>query len=116
MAEVASRLSIVASALSADARQAVESARSLGFSGVLFDAYSSALSLPELSITGRREFLHVLSARDVMLVGLRVELGPHGFGPGADVDRLLSRLDRAMEAAAGLAAPLVCLDLGPLPT
>jgi sugar phosphate isomerase/epimerase len=56
-----------------------------------------------------------LSARGQQLVGLREEVGVKGFTPGADVDRQLSRLDRVMEAAAGLAALLVCVDLGPLP-
>jgi len=42
-------------------------------------------------------------------------LGAKGFGPGADVDRLLARLDKLLEAAKVLAAPLLCVDLGPLP-
>src|SRR6476659_4861149 len=108
------RISVLASALSTDARQAATTARSLGFGGILFDAYSPSLSIPELSQTGRREFRHTLSAQDLSLVGLRADLGARGFGPGADIDRLIQRLDRAMEAAAGLASPLLCVDLGPL--
>jgi sugar phosphate isomerase/epimerase len=57
----------------------------------------------------------VLAAENRQLIGLRADLGPKGFGPGADVDRLLSRLDKAIEAAAGLHAPLLCIDAGPLP-
>lgn len=108
-------IGIIASALSTDPRQTPRLARTLGFDGLLYDAYSSSLSLPELSQTGRREFRQVLAAENRQLIGLRADLGPKGFGPGADVDRLLSRLDKAMEAAAGLQAPLLCMDAGPLP-
>jgi sugar phosphate isomerase/epimerase len=72
------------------------------------------LSIPELSQTGRREFRHVLAAQEIELVGLQGDLGAKGLGPGADIDRVLHRIDGAMEAAAGLTAPLVCVDLGPL--
>jgi len=114
------RLGIVAAALSDDPRAVPRLARVAGFDGVLYDAYSTTLSLPDLSITGRREFRRLLSAEGRDLVGLRADAGPKGFAPGADVDRVLSRLERAMEAAAGLQAgsgqaPLVCCDVGPLP-
>ena len=46
---------------------------------------------------------------------MRSDLGPKGLGIEADVDQALSRLTRVMEATAQLAAPLVCVDLGPLP-
>lgn len=51
----------------------------------------------------------------MQLVALRLDLGSKGFGPGADVDLELARLDEAMETAKGLQSPLVCVDLGPLP-
>src|SRR5581483_11741339 len=70
---------------------------------------------PDLSGSGRREFLHLLSSQDQRLVGLRWDAGPKGLAPGADVDRAIERLDRVMEAAAGLTSPLVCVDLGVLP-
>lgn len=106
---------VVASALSSDPREAPRLARPAGFAGLLFDAYSTALNIPDLSASGRREFRHVLSGQNQRLVGLRFDFGPKGLGPGADVDRAVSRLDRVMEAAAGLGAPLVCAELGPLP-
>jgi sugar phosphate isomerase/epimerase len=58
----------------------------------------------------------VLASENRQLVGLRADVGPKGIAPGVDVDQILSRLTKAMEAAAGLQAPLVCTDLGPLPT
>lgn len=108
-------MGVVGAALSGDAREAARAARATGFAGVLFDAFSAGLDLTTLSQTGRREFRHVLSSADQQLIGLRVDVGPKGFGPGADIDRLLSQFQKVMEAAKGLAAPLVCVETGPLP-
>lgn len=109
------RIAIVAGALSNDPRETARLARMDGFAGLLFDAYAPGLSLPDLSQSGRREFRHILSSQDRQLVGLRMDLGARGFSPGADVDQALSRLGRAMEVAASLQAPLLCVDVGPLP-
>ncbi len=108
-------LAVLAAALSADPRQIPALARQAGFGGLLFDAFSGELNIPDLSSTGVREFRHLLASQNQQLVGLRVDLSPSGFGPGADVDRALSQLDRVMETAARAAGPLVCLELGPLP-
>lgn len=108
-------IAVAAAAISDDPREAPHIARQSGFGGLQFESFSSRLNLPDLSGSGRREFRHLLSAQSQQLVGLRGDVGPKGFGPGADVDRLLSRLQRAMEAAAALQAPLLCLDGGPLP-
>src|SRR5205823_7187929 len=89
--------------------------RRLGFAGLAFPAVSSSVDLTGLSATGRREFRHLLGSQDQQLAGVWADLGPKGFGPGADVDRALAQLDRVLEAAKGLAAPVVCIDLGPLP-
>jgi sugar phosphate isomerase/epimerase len=109
------KIGIVAAALSPDPREAATRARPLGVAGIEFEAFASHVSLPELSQSGRREFRHVLSGQDLELIGLRADLGNKGLGPGADIDRAIARIEKAMEAAAGLAAPLVCVDLGPLP-
>src|SRR5687768_2977594 len=108
-------VAVVAPALSSDPREATLLSRRAGFSGLQFDAYSAALDLPSLSGSGRREFLHVLSGQDQRLVGLRYDLGSKGLGPGADVDRALAKLEEVMELAAGMMAPLVCVDAGRLP-
>jgi sugar phosphate isomerase/epimerase len=109
------KLAILAAALSPDPREAATRARQVGVAGIEFDAYSPAVSLPDLTQSGRREFRRVLSGQSLELIGLRADLGNSGLGPGADIDRALARVERAMDAAAGLAAPLVCVDLGPLP-
>lgn len=109
------KIGIVASALTENVREAPRLARMHGFDGLLFDAFAPGLSLPDLSASGRREFRHLLSAEDRQFAGLRVDLGAKGLAPGADVDRLIAQLDRAMEAAAGLGSPLLCVEAGPLP-
>ena len=108
-------LAIVASALSPDARAAPRLARQAGFAGLVFDAYAAHLSLPELSASGRRELRHVLAGERQPLVAVQCDIGAAGFGPSADVERALSRLSRAMEAARELGAGCVCVDVGPLP-
>src|SRR6185312_16345314 len=110
------RLGVVIEALSMDPRQAARSARLMGVDGVQFDGLSSALDITTLSASGRRELRHVLSSQDEQLIGLRGDVGVRGFGIGADVDQAIARVGKLMEAAAGLSAPLVCIDLGALPT
>jgi sugar phosphate isomerase/epimerase len=98
-----------------DVRVAAPAARRAGFRGLRFDAVSAAVDMTELSQTGRRELRHLLSASDQQLIGLRIDLGARGLGPGADLDQILARFTKVMEAAKGLGAPLVCAELGPLP-
>src|SRR4051812_44786368 len=95
----ADRVSVIAASLGDDPRATPRVARQLGFAGLLIDAFGTALDLTGLSTTGRREYRQVLSSADQQLVGLRVELGPKGFGPGADVDRVLSRFTKVLDAA-----------------
>ena len=109
------RFAIVATALSTDPRQAAQRARALGFHGLQIDAVGPSLDVTQLSQTGRRELRHVLSSNDQQLVGLRAAVGPKGFGVGADIDRILARMQQIMESAKGLGSPLVCVDAGPLP-
>src|SRR5688500_5524232 len=109
------QLGVVASTFATDPREAARLSRANGFTGLQFDAVSAAIDLTELSQTGRREFRHVLSSNDQRLIGLRVDVGPKGFGLSADIDRLLARFDKVMDAAKGLSAPLVCIETGPLP-
>jgi sugar phosphate isomerase/epimerase len=109
------KLGIVAATYGSDIRQAARQAREDGFAGVQLDAYTPTMRLPELSASGRRELRHLLAAQEQQLVSLRIDLGARGLGPGADVDRMLYNLDRAMEAASALATPLLCVDIGALP-
>lgn len=111
----ANRIGIVASALSSDAREAVRLARVANIGGLLFHAYSTSLDLTTLSASGQREFRNIISSQQRTIIGLRCDVGPKGLALGADVERELHRLTRAMEVAAGLQSPLVCVDVGPLP-
>ena len=109
------QFAVVAATFSTDAREAARAARGAGFAGLQFDAFAPTLDLTTLSQTGRREFRHVLSGNDQQLAGLRVDVGPKGFAPGADIDRLLRQFEKVMDAAKGLGAPLLCVEVGPLP-
>ncbi|HEV7297972.1 MAG TPA: TIM barrel protein [Tepidisphaeraceae bacterium] len=113
--EPSKRISVVAAALSADVRTAARMAREAGFGGLQFDAVSKAFDATDLSQSGLREFSHILSSQGQQLVGLRYDVGQHGLRPGVDVDRLLWQMSKVMAAAAGLRAPLVCVEVGPLP-
>jgi sugar phosphate isomerase/epimerase len=115
MAVTINPLAVSATALTDDPRRAPQLARRLGFAGLAYPAASASVDLTQLSATGRREFRQLFSSQDQQLVALAADLGPRGFAPGADVDRVLSRLDKVLEAARGLAVPLVTADLGPLP-
>ncbi len=106
---------MIAATLSDDPRQAAEAARLHAFDGLLYDAFTSRLNLPELSVSGLREFRQMLRSQDRQLVGLRTDLGTKGMGIGADVDRLLARSQQVLQCAAALLSPLVCLDVGALP-
>ena len=109
------KFSVMAAAISDDPRQAPRSARAAGFDGLVFDSHSSRLNLAELSGSGRRDFRHLLSAQDQQLTALSVDIGPRGIGVDADVDRVIARLDTAMDTAVGLGTRLLFVDLGPLP-
>ncbi|MFI5378823.1 MAG: sugar phosphate isomerase/epimerase family protein [Tepidisphaerales bacterium] len=109
-------ISVMASAISNDPRAAAAGvARSLGFSGLQFAVQSAMIDLHELSVSGRRDFCHMLAANAQTLESLFVDAGVKGLMPGGDTDRVIARLDKAMETAAGLACRLVCVDIGPLP-
>src|SRR4051812_7519019 len=109
------QFSVLSNALDDDAREAMSISRTMGFGGIVFDAHSRTLDLPSLSTTGRREFAHLLRSNAQTLVGICADIGPKGFSPGADVDRLMSGLDKILHVARDLVAGAVLIDLGPLP-
>ena len=109
------KFAVVAAAMSDDPREAPRVSRRAGFNGLQYDAFGARLRIPDLSVSGRRDFRHMLASQDQELAGLRVDTGAKGISAGADVDRVLARLDTAMDAAAGLNSRLLCVDLGPLP-
>lgn len=109
------KLAVVAAALNADIRHVPRLARTMGFAGVQLDAIQQDLDLGNISDSARRELRHLFAAQSQQLTAIRADLGAPGFGPGADVDRLLHRLGRLMESAKSFEAPLICLDIGRLP-
>jgi sugar phosphate isomerase/epimerase len=109
------KYAVMAGALTDDLRNAPRLGRSMGFAGMVFDAYSPRLNLAELSTSGKRDFRHLLSAQHQQFAALAVDIGPKGILLGADVDRVIARVDTTMETAVGLGTKLVLVDLGPLP-
>lgn len=108
-------VSVVATAVASDLRSAPKAARTLGFSGLQLPLVFGNVDLRELSATGLRDVRQLLASQQQRLVAIAVDIGPKGFGPGADVDRALQQLTDAMQTARGLAADLLTVDLGPLP-
>ncbi len=108
-------VSVVATAVAADLRSAPKAARTLGFSGLQLPMVFGNVDLRELSATGLREVRQLLASQQQRLVAIIVDIGPKGFGPGADIDHALKHLSDAMQAARGLAADMLTVDLGPLP-
>ena len=108
-------LSVVATAVANDLKSAPKAARGLGFAGLQLPLVFGSVDLTQLSGTGLRDVRQLLAAHEQQLVAISADLGPKGFGPGADIDRLLKRLADAMQAARGLTAGLLTVDLGSLP-
>jgi sugar phosphate isomerase/epimerase len=110
------RPAVVAAALSEDFRTAVKLARTAGFAAIQMGPRLGGLDLLTLSQSGKRELRSILRADALEMVGLRLDLGGKGLGPGADVDAALDGIEGVLVAAAGLQCPLVCVDLGAVPT
>lgn len=108
-------IGVLASALSPDLRRAAPTARELGFDGLQLDLSMGGVDLTSLTQSGRREVRHLLSSNNQQVLSLRVDLGTKGFSPGSDIDRAINRLEKAMDAAAGLGTHVLCVDLGSLP-
>jgi sugar phosphate isomerase/epimerase len=115
MGERRLKIAVPTQVLDEDVRAAAVRARQLGVEGLEVPAYTGRIRLPDLSATGRREFRHVLAGQKQELAAVHVDCGPRGLGPGADVDRVINGVDRAMEVARGLGAGLVTVEVGPLP-
>src|SRR5258705_9688785 len=105
-----SLFSVVASSIASDLRSAPRSARQLGFAGLEVPLVWGSTDLTDLSATGQRDVTQVLATQEQQLVAISCDLGTKGFGPGADVDLLLARLDKAMNAARGLQAGVITID------
>lgn len=110
------KLAVAAAIFDPDLRNAAPAARQAGFTGLQIAPFSPALDLTTLSTTGKKDLLNLLRNNQLQLVGLNIDLGPKGFASGADIDAILDRLDSVLLSAAGLSSPLVCIDLGPLPS
>lgn len=109
------KIAVPAQILDEDIRTAAVKARQLGVEGLEIPAYTARMRLPDLSATGRREFRHIIAAQQRELAALHVDCGPRGLGPGADVDRVINGVDKAMEITRSLGAAVLTVEVGPLP-
>jgi sugar phosphate isomerase/epimerase len=109
-------IAIRAASLGDDLRQVSPAARSLGYRGVQLDLQVGELDLTGLSPTARREVRHVLSHDNLELVSLRMQFDAESLSAGADHDRVLWMVRRAIDATAGLGVGMLCIDLGRLPS
>lgn len=115
MSDTVKPLSVVATSVATDLRSAPKAARQLGFAGLQLPMSFGGVDLADLSGSGLRDVRQLLASHEQQLVAISADLGPKGFSPGADIDRVLKRLGSAMESARALMAGVVTVDLGPLP-
>jgi sugar phosphate isomerase/epimerase len=107
--------SVNVASLSTDLREALQSARRMGFAGAQLPLKSPGLVLPELARTGQRELMRRVGEVGLKLSSLTTSAGRAGLMPSADVDRAIAHLEGAVRCAADLGRVVLCVDLGPLP-
>jgi sugar phosphate isomerase/epimerase len=108
-------IAVSSSALSENLREAARGSRAMGFDGLNVELAGRQVELLELSETGQREVRQILNGQNQVLVGLTHRLPAKSLRPEADVDRVLAQVERAIKAARGLRAQVLCVDLGLLP-
>jgi len=102
---------MAASAFDAVLAQLARTSASMGFQGLLVPTQQ----LPELSQTGKREWLRQFSNVNQLLVGFETAVSNQGLSPRADIQRELDALTEAIDNAVAVRCPLLCVDLGQLP-
>ena len=99
MAQRRTGFSVLASALSAEPREAMAMAARLGFSGVAFETATGGFDVAELSHSGRRDFRRALAALGLGLVAA-VALAVDRLA-GEDLLALLERQRLVLEKPLG---------------
>jgi sugar phosphate isomerase/epimerase len=108
-------LSAIARVLGDNLREQVAAGRLDGFAGLVLDAYSPSLILSDLSETGRREVVHLLSGSGLQLSAVQTSITSEGFAPRTDLQQSIDRVCRAIRATADLRCRLLLVDVGRLP-
>ena len=106
-------LAIRMASLGEDLRYATPLAQRLGYRGAQLELHQGSLDLRALSASGRRDLRHLLASHELEIASLRTPT--LGDAPLHQPDHALWNLRQAMEAAAGLQAATLCVELGPLP-
>jgi sugar phosphate isomerase/epimerase len=108
------KVAVKAAALGDDLRSLCLLARRCGFYGLQLDLTLGDLDLTELSTSGQRDVKNTIARHELELASVGIHLPAAGLAE-EDAERNLWLVDRAMKAAAGIAAKLICLDVGRLP-
>lgn len=108
------KVAVRAASLGDDLRVLAPVAQRWGFYGLQLELRLGNLDLVELSATGQREVKSTIARYELELASVRVALAHAGLGQG-DAGKVLWMMERAMEAAAGVGARMICLDVGRLP-
>lgn len=108
------RIAVRAASLGDDLRILAPIAQRWGFSGLQLELKLGDLDLAELSATGQREVKGIVARHELELASVRVAFAHDGLAQG-DVGKILWLAERAMKAAAGVGAKMICLDIGRLP-
>ncbi len=109
------RVSLRAVSLGDDVRQIAPLGQRMGYGALQLDLRIGSVSLLELTASGQREFRSLLAQYDLALESLRMQLPADGLAATELHDRALWAISKAIDAAAGLKAGLLCIDLGRLP-
>ena len=108
------KVSVKAAALGDDLRTLAPFAQRCRFSGLQLDLELGDLDLTNLSASGQREVRNTIARYELALASVRMALPHDGLAQG-DAGQILWLVERAMKAAAGVGARMICLDLGRLP-
>lgn len=109
------KFAVTAQSLSDDIRTAASIAQASGFVGLTVPARAPGVDLTQLSQSGAREYLHILSSFGQQLVAIEHRLDKNGISPTADIDRVLDDAAKLIRAAGELGRVMICLDVGALP-
>ncbi len=107
------RKAVVAGCLKLPLREAVSAAAEIGAEGLQFDARRE-LTPTELSETGRRQFLKLMSEFNLTVASLSFPNRRALYDP-ADLDRRIAAVKSAMQFAAQLGTQVVTLRAGRIP-
>ena len=107
------RIGLCLESLRLPVRQALRKAASLGVEGVQFNAVGE-LSPENLSVTGRREFLHLIRSLGMSLTGIGFPTR-HGFNTAEGLEARIAGVKRVLSLSYEVRVPIVVGAIGRIP-